>query len=216
MPARLFRETRRHYRREKEGITMRAIVVFAALLIAQSAFADEPNYGEFRFGVRVGHGDLNLDSGRPITQSTLLSNVSADVLGLGGTIEYHAPFPLVLEVGRFNTEEVDLFGFNSDPFRFRETFASVGWRIDLGRGFSLLPRAGRSRWEVHGDDEFFRDRDRDLDIRGYQNYWEIAGFKTIGDVVALGLSYKENNYRFGSAKLTEFTVMFRFGNGSAN
>ena len=183
-----------------------AVAGMAALLLpVASSFAGEQ---EFRIGPRIGTGELRINAGEVIDTQIVDEREKEDAFGLGGTFEYKAPFGLVLEAGGFSSGTVDWF--ESEDYRVTEYFASVGYQIDLGRGFSITPRVGRSRWKLEADDDWFFDDDDDNDptVRGYQNYWEVSGMKRINRIWSLGLSHRENHYDFGRLRFTVFTVMF--------
>jgi len=188
------------------NIRIASLGVVACLLPIAASLAAEQ---EFRIGPRVGTGEIRIKEGQRIGNEFVDQNVNADTAGIGGTFEYKAPFNLVLEAGAFSAGTFDWFG--SEDYRLTEYFGSVGFQIDLGRGFSITPRVGRSRWKLEVDDEWFFDRDDDDDIpkvRGYQNYWEISAMKRINRIWELGVSHRENSYDFGRDRSTVFTVMF--------
>jgi len=183
-----------------------SLSLFACLLPLSAALAGEQ---EFRIGPRIGTGEIRIKQGQVIGTEVVDENVESDTAGIGGTFEYKAPFNLVLEAGVFSAGTFDWSG--SDDYRLTEYFGSVGFQIDLGRGFSITPRVGRSRWRLESDEDWFFDRHDDDDIpkvRGYQNYWEVSGMKRINRIWELGVSYRENNYDFGRNRSTVFTVMF--------
>jgi hypothetical protein len=164
---------------------------------------------EFRIGPRIGTGEIRIKQGQAIGTDVVDRNIKDDTAGIGGTVEYKAPFNLVIEAGAFSAGTFDWS--NDNDYQLTEYFASVGFQVDLGRGFSLTPRVGRSRWKLESDDDWFRRRRDDDDnpaVRGYQNYWEISGMKRINRVWELGVSHRENHYDFGRDRSTVFTVMF--------
>jgi hypothetical protein len=162
---------------------------------------------EFRLGPRVGPGEIRIQEGQVIGDEIVSPLVSEDTVGAGGTLEYKAPFGLVIEAGLFRSASTDWF--DSDDYQLSEYFGSVGFEIPLGRGFTLTPRAGRARWKLEADQVWFFDEDENPPtVRGYQNYWEITALKRINEVVALGVSHRENEYDFGRVRSTVFTAMF--------
>ena len=180
------------------------VASFLALFPLMSSAAEQ----EFVIGPRIGPGELRIDAGQAIGDEVVDPRVSEDTLGVGGTFEYRTPFGLVLEAGLFTAGSTDWY--DSDEYRFSEYFGSIGYQINLGRGFSITPRAGRSRWKLESDEVwFFDDDDEDTPtVRGYQNYWEITALKRINDTFSLGVSHKENHYDFGRVRSTVFTAMF--------
>lgn len=161
----------------------------------------------FRAGPRVGPGEVRIEDGQAIGDEIVSPLVSEDTIGIGGTLEYTAPFGLVLEGGLFRSASTDWF--DSDEYQLSEYFGSIGFEIPLGHGFTITPRVGRTRWKLEADDVWFFDDDENAPTaRGYQNYWEITALKRINDVVALGVSHRENDYEFGRVRSTVFTAMF--------
>ena len=181
-----------------------AVAGMAAMLlpVASSLAAEQ----EFRIGPRVGTGELRINAGEAIDTKIVDDRVKEDTFGLGGTFEYKAPFGLVLEAGLFTSGTVDWF--DSNDYSVSEYFGSVGYQIDLGRGFSITPRVGRSRWKLEADDDWFdNDDDDNPALRGYQNYWEVSAAKRVNRLLSLGVSHRENHYDFGRLRSTVFTVM---------
>jgi hypothetical protein len=169
--------------------------------------AQDPWAPAFRVGPRVGPGQVRIEDGQAIGDEIVSPLVSEDTVGVGGTLEYKAPFGLVIEGGVFRSASTDWF--DSDEYQLSEYFGSIGFEIPLGRGFTLTPRVGRTRWKLEADDVWFFDEDDNPpSARGYQNYWEITALKRINDVVALGVSHRENDYDFGRVRSTVFTAMF--------
>ena len=161
----------------------------------------------FRVGPRVGPGEIRIEDGQAIGDEIVSPLVSEDTVGVGGTLEYEAPFGLVIEGGLFRSASTDWF--DSDEYQLSEYFGSIGFEIPLGSGFTLTPRVGRTRWKLEAADVWFFDEDENAPTaRGYQNYWEITALKRINDVVALGVSHRENDYEFGRVRSTVFTAMF--------
>jgi hypothetical protein len=182
-----------------------AIAMTSMLLPVGAALADA---GEFRIGPRIGPGELRIGAGQVIDSEIIEDNVEENTLGIGATVEYRAPFGLVLEGGLFRQGTTDWF--DSQDYRLSEYFGSVGYQIDLGRGFSITPRVGRARWKLETDDDWFFDDDDDIRpaLRGYQNYWEVSAMKRINERLSIGASHRENHYDFGRVRSTVFTLMF--------
>jgi hypothetical protein len=177
------------------------------LLLCAAARGAESEPPQFLLGPRVGPGELRIDAGQRIGPNTVEATVQEDTAGIGGTLEYRAPFGFVVEVGLFSMGSVDWF--DGDDYGFTEYFGSIGYEIELGSGFSLIPRVGRARWKLESDETwFFDDDDTNPAARGYQNYWEITALKRLNERVSLGVSHKQNSYDFGNERVTVFTAMF--------
>ena len=189
---------------------MKASVIFAALtLLSGTGAAVAENLGEFRLGPRGGPGEIRIQPGTLIGDQPTDRLISENSFGLGATLEYRAPFGLIVEAGLFGTGTTDWFG--EKDYTFSEYFGSVGYEIPLGHGFTVTPRVGRTRWKLEADNNWFFDRSDDADnpkTRGYENYWEVSAMKRINEHFALGVSYKENDYDFGRIRSTVFTAMW--------
>jgi hypothetical protein len=177
------------------------------LLLCAAASGAESEAPHFVIGPRVGPGELRIDAGQRIGDNTVEETVQEDTVGIGGTLEYRSPFGVVLEVGLLGMGSTDWW--DEDDYGYTEYFGSIGYEIELGRGFSLIPRVGRARWKLESDATwFFEDDEVNPATRGYQNYWEITALKRLNDRVSLGLSHKQNGYDFGHERVTAFTAMF--------
>jgi len=188
---------------------MKLSVIFAATaLLAGTASAVAAEQGEFRLGPRGGPGQIRIQPGTQIGDRTTDALVSERSFGLGATLEYHAPFGLVIEAGLLGTGTTDWF--NDTNYSFSQYFGSVGYEIPLGHGFSLTPRVGRTRWKLESDSNWFFDRNdaNNPTTRGYENYWEVSAMKRVNERFSLGVSYKENDYDFGRIRSTAFTAMW--------
>lgn len=181
---------------------------YAAALTCAAFAANAQNAApDFRIGPRVGPGDLRINAGEMIGDELVDTLQSEDTIGVGGTFEYRPLGGIVLEVGLLISGSTDWF--DSEDYRFTEYFGSIGYQIDLGRGFSITPRVGRARWKLETDDVWFFDEDDNPPTaRGYQNYWEVSAMKRINERFSLGVSHKENHYDFGRMRSTVFTAMF--------
>ena len=186
-------------------ISWPALLTLSALTVgATTAQAAEQ---EIRIGPRVGPGELRINSGEFIGDEQVDELVDENTIGIGGTLEYRAPFGLVIEGGLFNTGSSNFFA--DKDYRLTQYFGSLGYQFDLGKGFSIIPRVGRERWKLEADALWFFDDDGpNPTARGYQNYWEITALKRIAEKVTLGISHKENDYDFGRGRTTVFTAMF--------
>lgn len=183
----------------RAGVLLLASVSSSALLAAEPAF---------QLGPRVGPGELRIRGGQTIDNDIVVENsIAEETVGIGGTLQYRAPFGLVLEGGLFSAGSTDWF--DSEEYRFTEYFGSIGYQIELGRGFSITPRVGRARWKLEADNNWFFDEDEDPPTsRGYEDYWEISAMKRLNERVSLGVSHKENSHEFGRVRSTVFVALF--------
>ncbi len=188
---------------------MKRSVIFAAVaLLASTGSAVAADQGEFRLGPRGGPGEIRIQPGTVLGNDVTDELVSEKSFGLGATLEYHAPFGLVIEAGLFGTGTTDWF--DDTDYQFNEYFGSVGYEIPLGHGFTITPRVGRTRWTLEADNNWFFDDNEDNHpkTRGYENYWEVSAMKRISERFSLGISHKENDYEFGRIRSTVFTAMW--------
>ncbi len=183
-------------------------VVYAGLLVCLSSVATAQNSDpDFRLGARVGPGEIRIDADEVIGTELVESVQTDDLIGIGGTLEYRPFMGLVLEGGLFTAGSTDWF--DSEEYQLTEYFGSIGYEVQLGKGFSITPRVGRSRWKLEADDNWFFEEEVDPPtVRGYQNYWEISAMKRLNERISLGISHKQNHYDFGRVRSTVFTAMF--------
>lgn len=186
---------------------MRGVIAGSMLLVASMMNAKAAE-SEFVIGPRIGPGQVRVTRDVSIGDHVVDATVEEETVGIGGTLEFRAPFGLVLEGGLFTSGSIDWF--DSEDYRISEYFASVGYHFELGNGFSITPRVGRVRWKLEADDTWFFDLDEEQNpaIRGYEDYWEITALKRIGERVSLGVSHRENDYEFGRVRSTVFTALF--------
>src|SRR3954468_18078360 len=122
-----------------DGGMMKASVIFAALvLLSGTGAAVAENLGEFRLGPRGGPGEIRIQPGTLIGDQPTDRLISENSFGLGATLEYRAPFGLIVEAGLFGTGTTDWF--DEKDYTFSEYFGSVGYEIPLGHGFTVTPR----------------------------------------------------------------------------
>jgi hypothetical protein len=189
------------------GATMRGILLtltFIALGVAHEAAAAK---SEFQLTPRAGVGYLRIDDAQLENQP---GRIATDTLGLGVGIGVLTPVGVVLEAGVDSYGNFDVFD-SIDEFTVTQQFVSIGYQFELGDGWRIVPRFGRTRWELKNDEGRLFDFDDDREthtIRGYDYYWEASVSRRISRVLTLGVGYKQGNFDFGRTHSTSFMMTF--------
>ena len=175
-----------------------------SLLFASYAMADD---GGLVISPRIGKTTLT------INRDMLVSDQRVDVsaLATGVSLGYVTPFNLLIEGGYLSQGNLSWFG-TVDKYRLSEYNIEVGYQIDTPHDFVITPRVGRTRWDLYSKDVALTHPSDPLDTqrkRGYDNYWEVSLQKKVGRSAALGISYKDNHYEFGSVKSIAFLASIK-------
>jgi len=122
-----------------------------------------------------------------------------------------SPFGLVLELGLQYQTNVS-FGRTFDEISFEERYIAAGIQIDLGQGFRLTPKVGRTRWQLRNEEGRFLNPGPEAIERldGYEDFWEVSLTKTIARTVSMGARYKSADYSFGEVDSVMFVTTFGF------
>jgi hypothetical protein len=139
------------------------------------------------------------------------SRTDADLYGVGCGVGYLMPFGMVVEIGADFGAEFDLFNA-LDNYSLDQQFVAVGYQFELGEGWRFVPKFGRARWRLQSEEGVFLNpgpEDKDV-LEGYDYYWEASVSRRISRVVALGVDYKQADYRFGRARSASFLVTMGF------
>jgi len=189
--------------------------VLAALLLVQTATAvaaapaadaaPASAVEGFQISPRIGKSTLTVKPG--IVQSGQTG--SFDALLSGIDLSYTLPGGPMAEIGYGSQGNWSWFG-TQDAYRLREYSLAVGFQIHTPRDFLITPKVGRSSWDLSSQDVVFRNPDAGHGdrISGYQNFWELSLQKQIRHAAALGVTYKDNHYDFGSVRSIAFTASF--------
>jgi hypothetical protein len=174
--------------------------MIALLLAAPLALGAEQG---FEISPRLGTGLIHIDRG------FTLKNTEEDVhtAGAGVTLAYVTPINLLVEGGYSSQGNWDWFG-SDDEFRFSEYTAALGYRFETPHGFRLVPKVGRTHWELFSKDSAFHRPDFTQTLKDDDYFWEFTLQKQLGRSVALGVTYKKNHYDFGSVRVVSFTASF--------
>lgn len=180
---------------------IRYAIASLLLLSAGSAMATEG----FQISPRVGKSTLQIDS----DVLTINESVEKDTFLTGVTLGYVTPFYLMAEGGYSTQGNWTWFG-SEDKYKLSEYSIAVGFQIDTPKGFRIVPKVGRARWDLYSKEGYLRypGPQRDNTLRSYDNFWEVTLQKKIGESVALGVTYKDNPYDFGNVKSIAFTASF--------
>ena len=191
-----------------DGVTMLKSAVALAMLCALttgSAFAAEKT--EFQISPRVGRGELKLDQFKNVDDDLY----EQDTAGAGVSFGVLTRVGLLVEIGTETFGNWDLFNAD-DEFELRQYYAALGYQFELGEGWRLVPKVGRTKWKLSSDEGWlFHDDDVDSDIaRGYEHFWEIGFGKRVNDVMTLGAALRSADFDFGRAGSVSFVMTFGF------
>jgi hypothetical protein len=162
---------------------------------------------EFQISPRAGRGLLELDQFRHANDDL----AELDTGGLGVSFGVLTPIGLLVEGG---TESYGNFGFFNadDEFRLRQDYVALGYQFELGDGWHIVPKVGRSKWKLTSEKGWLlHDDDVETDLqRGYEYFWELGFGKRVNDVMSLGASVRSGSYEFGDAGSVAFVMTFSF------
>jgi hypothetical protein len=177
-----------------------------AALAVSAAHADDS--GRMYITPFAGYTHLRIDRGRVSNEA---ETIRLDSLQVGATLGYLAPFGLVIEAGRSSAIHADIFDNHGD-YRLTQSFGAVGWQVDFADGWHITPSVGRARWELESDHRVLLDNagDRHYEIKGWDNFWEVALMRQVNDTMSLGVNFKDVDQEFGHSRTGEFMVRFAF------
>lgn len=181
-----------------------ALALLATVGIAAPALAVD---SEFQISPRAGRGELQLDQFRGVDDRL----AEIDTGGLGVSFGFLTPIGVLLEAGTESYGNFDFFNAD-DEFVLRQHYAAVGYQFELGSGWRITPKVGRSKWKLTSEQGWLiHDDDVDSDVaRGYENFWELGFGKRVNDVMTLGASVRSGDYDFGEASSVSFVMTFGF------
>ncbi|MGE0188112.1 MAG: hypothetical protein AB7F79_02190 [Steroidobacteraceae bacterium] len=159
----------------------------------------------FEISPRIGKTTLRIDADQ--LKSNTLREV--DALQTGVRLAYVTPIGFMTEAGYSTQGNWSWFG-TVDKYRLTEYSLAVGYQFETEHGFRIVPKVGRTRWDLFSKESTLLnpDTDRQNTIRDYDYFWELTLQKKISDSVALGVSYKDNSYKFGNVRSIAFTASF--------
>lgn len=179
-----------------------------ALLAALTMPCAQGAESEFQITPRGGFGDLKINADR-LSDGQALHD---DTAGIGCGFGILTPIGLVIEGGVEAYGNEDLF--DDDAYYLAQRFISVGYQFELGDGWRIVPKVGRTKWTLDSEDRNLLQADSSSPpqdrVRGYEYFWEASVSKRISRVVALGVTYKAADYDFGHAHSASFVATFGF------
>jgi hypothetical protein len=174
------------------------------MLCAQASMAAD---WQWQLSPRAGHGLLRIDAFRGINSG----RVNSDGVAVGGNVGLLTPPGLLLEAGASSQSNFDWFGAD-DEFDFEEQHVSLGYQLELGEGWRVVPKVSRMRWRLHTEEGqlFNPGPEAQSVLRSYEYTWEVLVGRQITSLLTLGVSYQDNSFDFGSARMASFVVTFGF------
>jgi hypothetical protein len=162
---------------------------------------------EFQISPRVGRGVLKLDQFRNVDDDL----EELDTGGVGVSFGVLTPIGLLLEGGTESYGNFDFFDAD-DEFVLRQDYIALGYQFELGQGWHIVPKAGRSKWKLTSEKGWLLHDDdvESNEQRGYEYFWELAFGKRVSDVMSLGGSVRSGSYEFGDAGSVSFVMTFSF------
>ena len=162
---------------------------------------------EFQISPRAGRGVLKLDQFRNVDDDL----AELDTGGLGVSFAVVTPIGLLVEAGTETYGNFDFFNAD-DEFTLRQHYAALGYQFELGDGWRIVPKVGRSKWKLTSEKGWLlHDDDVETDIvRGYEYFWELDFAKRVNDVMSVGASVRSGSYEFGDAGSVAFVMTFSF------
>jgi hypothetical protein len=162
---------------------------------------------EFQISPRAGRGVLKLDQFRNVDDDL----AELDTGGLGVSFGVLTPIGLLVEGGTESFGNFDFFDAD-DEFVLRQDYIALGYQFELGQGWHIVPKAGRSKWKLTSEKGWLLHDDdvESNEQRGYEYFWELAFGKRVSDVMSLGGSVRSGSYEFGDAGSVSFVMTFSF------
>lgn len=180
----------------------RILAASALALAATPALATE---AAIQISPRIGYGMLRIDEDKTLSGE----RETVDALNLGVTIGAVTPFGLMFEGGIHHDYGQSYFGAD-DRYELSSLSIAVGYQFETDSGARLIPKAGRTQWRLHDEEGrlFGAGTGEDRTFEGYDYFWELTVQKKVGRSTALGVTFKDNPFEFGSARAANFTVTF--------
>ena len=196
-------------------ISLCALLTVPGTVLAQSPpDRTSDRRSEFQITPRVGVGDLRVDDFAGLNLRDFDKDLSEiDTHGIGVGFGFLTPIGIVIEAGGEVFGEDDIFD-TKDSFSLRQEFISVGYQIELGSGWRIVPRVGRAHWKLRSDQSNFFDFDDDDDdfreVKGNDYFYEASISRRISRVVTMGVNFKQGDYDFGRTRSAAFLVTLGF------
>lgn len=180
-------------------------LVATAALIAVSAQAAD--HGEFRISPFLGFAQTKVDGrhaefGQTRKYEGWTAGISAG---------YRTTFGLLVEAG--TSASGDLFVGWATGGELRELYAAAGYDFEFAKDWHFTPKIGWTSWDLKaGELEDLVDGAGQLTrkLDGEDVYLELAIARRLGRHVDVGLSLREADVNFGSARSATFTFAWSF------
>lgn len=189
---------------------MKTVTAMLALLAAAHCCQTHASEQELQITPRLGFGNIELDPGvLTVDNSDVDEDNEVDTIDAGVGLAYLTPFGLVLEAG-LQGQTNTLFGGLFDELTFSERYVAVGFQFELGNGFRLTPKVGRTHWELRNEEGIFLNPGPEQveEIDGYEDFYEVSFTKTISRSISMGVRYKWADYSFGEVDSVMFVTTF--------
>lgn len=174
--------------------------LLAMCALGHSAIGAERD-SEFQITPRIGQGELQVDAFEGIDQNLHESDIYGAGIGFG----VKTPIGVIFEIGADSHGNIDIFD-DDDEFSLSQRYVAVGYQLELGDGWRVIPKVSRVRWKLRSDDGLFDFHSDDKEIRGYEYVYEATIGRQVSRVLTLGLNYKHGDYDFGRARALSFVV----------
>jgi hypothetical protein len=184
--------------------SLAASVVLGIALLGESALAATP---EFQITPRAGVGSLRIEALSGVNEN----RTQRDTFGVGAGFGYLSPIGILAEIGADSFGNFDFFNL-SDSFDLTQKFVAIGYQAELGRGWRLVPKAGRARWTLRSEEGllFNPGPEESREKKGNDYYWEMSVSHRVSSVVTMGMVYRQGQYDFGRTRSTAFLVTLGF------
>lgn len=175
------------------------VVAFAT---ATPALATE---AAIQISPRVGYGMLRIDEDKTLSGE----RETVDALNVGVMIGAVTPFGLMFEGGIHRDYGQSYFGAD-DRYELSTLSIAVGYQFETDSGARLVPKVGRAQWRLHDEEGrlFGVGSGAERTFEGYDYFWELTVQKRVGRSNAIGVTFKDNPFEFGSARAVNFTMTF--------
>jgi hypothetical protein len=175
-------------------------LVLYALLLGNAAVAAET---AIQISPRIGTGTVRIDADRTPSRTA----EDHDAVSIGVNMAVVTPIGLLVEGGIGRDATFSLFNID-DSYELTQYSLALGYQFETANGFRLVPKGGRTRWKLYDEDGRLFIPGPDDTLGGYEYFWELTLQKRVGRSSAIGVSYRDNAFEFGSARAVVFTVTF--------
>jgi len=167
-------------------------------LAAESAFQISP---------RFGRGELRIDQFKGVNKEL----EELDTFGLGASFGVVTPVGVMFALGHTSYGNFDVFNA-TDEFNLTELYFLMGYQFELGDGWRLVPKVGRTRWKLTSEEgQLFHPGSEATEVlRGYEYFWEADLARSINKHMALGITARGGDYDFGESRSIAFLMTFEF------